>query len=204
MTSEMLISARLTRASGATAAAKAMAPQARTEKTVEKRIFEVGGFRVLCVRVESSRRMQNRRTGAEGFNSQIRSGFYTLSAPPRGRDTDIPIATCLMAVCVQEAKELQVSAGRNDTDILAATSWSCGSPPVTCEKPKHSKCQPIDGRGGGGQSVHSSGMLPGEFNLVKTYTRRSGEHVTNSEAWSLHARGIRTDVQQNSAPLDDH
>jgi len=35
----MSLLARLTRASGATAAAKAIAPQARTEKTVEKRIL---------------------------------------------------------------------------------------------------------------------------------------------------------------------
>ena len=42
ITTEMSVS-RLTRASGATAAAKAIAPQARTEKTVEKRILaEVG------------------------------------------------------------------------------------------------------------------------------------------------------------------
>jgi len=33
---------RLTRASGATAAAKAIAPQVRTEKTVDKRIFTEG------------------------------------------------------------------------------------------------------------------------------------------------------------------
>ena len=42
ITTEMSVS-RLTRASGATAAARAIAPQARTEKTVEKRILaEVG------------------------------------------------------------------------------------------------------------------------------------------------------------------
>jgi len=38
-TSEISSLARVTRASGAAAAAKAMAPQARTEKTVEKRIL---------------------------------------------------------------------------------------------------------------------------------------------------------------------
>ena len=39
MTLEMPLSERLTRASGAIAAAIAIAPQARTEKTAEKRIL---------------------------------------------------------------------------------------------------------------------------------------------------------------------
>jgi len=39
---EMPLLERLTRASGATAAAKAIAPQVRTEKTVDKRIFTEG------------------------------------------------------------------------------------------------------------------------------------------------------------------
>ena len=110
MTEEMSVS-RLTRASGATAAAKAMAPQARTEKTVEKRILtEVGkgGWEVESWNCElEGDGKQRRRAEAEDY-SETRSGFYTFSAPPRGRDTNLLVATCPREVCPWEVQKLPV------------------------------------------------------------------------------------------------
>ena len=74
---------RLTRASGVTAAAKAIAPQARTEMTAKKRILKERTVK----RKAGVKRVESRRGELRlRIPTRTRSGFYTLAAQPSRLD----------------------------------------------------------------------------------------------------------------------
>ena len=169
---------RLTRASGVTAAAKAIAPQARTEMTAKKRILKERTVK----RKAGVKRVESRRGELRlRIPTRTRSSFYRLAVQPSRLDIDLLVAT---------------------GPVIGLLGSGCRGREIGCQPISSSVSVLKEELAAFRWTSHRC-----ELNTTKREARRvsessvPGKHTTNSNLWTYRSRTSPRDLNHDQKAL---